>query len=541
MLSNDKDKKFPVLANISLVTIGGIFLIELIRTAWLSDDAGITLRTIINFLNGYGPRFNVDERVQGYTHPLWFLLLSVASYLAGNVYYTTFFVSIVVSLFALWIVIVKIPVTYSGGIIAGLILILSKSYLDFSTSGLENPLSHLLLATTAFLAFGLHVNYQAKTLVFFCVSCGLLYLTRADLTLLIAPFVLYILARARYVSSSTTAHVAAAPDYGRVRPVSATVKALLLGSVPVLLWTLFSIYYYGFPFPNTAYAKLATGIPLADRVVQGWSYFAYFAETDPLSCLTILVGVGLGFQRRSYLAASISVGIVLYLVFVLSIGGDFMGGRFFTAPLLMATIQIARLALRPYTVLATIALIAAIGFFNINKTLLSDSMYFNQDVTETEIADERGFWFFERGLISGRRPDTSEGIFSMRNWSMGRQEVEVMCGGLGFKSLSTGPSTHFIDTCALTDPLLARLPPLPWKQRIGHFNRPLPAGYIESVRHKENLIEDDYARTLYESIGLITRGDLNDIERLKTIVSMNLSIFPKTYDRLRAKFAKHYF
>ena len=38
--------------------------------AWVADDAFITLRTVDNLLAGYGPRWNVVERVQTYTHPL---------------------------------------------------------------------------------------------------------------------------------------------------------------------------------------------------------------------------------------------------------------------------------------------------------------------------------------------------------------------------------------------------------------------------------------------------------------------------------------
>jgi arabinofuranosyltransferase len=541
MLANGKlVKKKSMLRRVTVVMLLGIFFMELVRTAWISDDAGITLRTVINFLNGYGPRFNVAERVQGYTHPLWFLLLSAVSYIAGNVYYATFFVSIIVSLVTFWMLIIKIPTKFSGGVIAGLILILSKSYIDFSTSGLENPLSHLLLVTTVFLAIGLSVSYQAKALALFCVICGLLYLTRVDLMVLIAPLVVYIIARSLSVSSVHLQEGVLRPWWRPNKPASSVFKALLLGSLPVLLWTIFSIYYYGFPFPNTAYAKLATGIPLADRVSQGCSYFLHFAQTDSLSCLTILVGVALGFERRNYLAASISIGIVFYLGYVLSIGGDFMMGRFFTAPLLMATMQIARLMLSPIKVTVAIILVVSLGVFNINKTLLSGSDYFNQDATDTGIADERGFWHWERGLITERRPSTSQGIFSMRNWSIDTQDVRVECGGVGFMSLSTGPGTHFIDTCALTDPLLARLPSLPWKQRIGHFNRALPVGYIESVANDKNLVEDDETRKLYQSIRLITRGDLNDTNRLRAIVSMNLSVFQKTLDRLRAKVAKHY-
>jgi hypothetical protein len=35
---------------------------------------------------------------------------------------------------------------------------------------------------------------------------------------------------------------------------------------PLLLWTVFSVIYYGAPFPNTAYAKMLHGIPRADLI-----------------------------------------------------------------------------------------------------------------------------------------------------------------------------------------------------------------------------------------------------------------------------------
>jgi arabinofuranosyltransferase len=52
-----------------------VFFVTLLRTAWISDDALITTRTVLNLLGGYGASFNIDERVQAYTHPLWFLIL----------------------------------------------------------------------------------------------------------------------------------------------------------------------------------------------------------------------------------------------------------------------------------------------------------------------------------------------------------------------------------------------------------------------------------------------------------------------------------
>ena len=51
-----------------------LFSMALVRTAWVGDDAYFTFRTIDNFVHGYGLRWNIAERVQAYTHPLWMLL-----------------------------------------------------------------------------------------------------------------------------------------------------------------------------------------------------------------------------------------------------------------------------------------------------------------------------------------------------------------------------------------------------------------------------------------------------------------------------------
>jgi hypothetical protein len=54
----------------------GAFFFVMIRTARLSDDSYIDLRTIDNFLHGYGLLWNVAERVQSFTDPLWLFLLT---------------------------------------------------------------------------------------------------------------------------------------------------------------------------------------------------------------------------------------------------------------------------------------------------------------------------------------------------------------------------------------------------------------------------------------------------------------------------------
>src|SRR4029450_2783478 len=133
-------------ASIALAAPLFLYGVVLVRTAWLSDDAYITFRTIDNFVNGYGLRWNVAERVQAYTHPLWMLLLSAVYVWTRQMYLTAIVVSMVLSLAAVallgwyyWRRHVD-PLLLSTGL--G-ILVLSRAFVDYSTSGLENPLTNL--------------------------------------------------------------------------------------------------------------------------------------------------------------------------------------------------------------------------------------------------------------------------------------------------------------------------------------------------------------------------------------------------------------
>jgi len=74
------------------------YAIVLVRTAWMCDDAFITLRTVDNFVQGYGLVWNVGERVQAYTHPLWMFLLSAFYAFTREPYFTTLAISMALSL-----------------------------------------------------------------------------------------------------------------------------------------------------------------------------------------------------------------------------------------------------------------------------------------------------------------------------------------------------------------------------------------------------------------------------------------------------------
>jgi hypothetical protein len=70
----------------------------LLLTAWVSDDAFITLRTVDNWRHGYGLTWNIRERVQTYTHPLWMFLLAGIHVFVPNGYFTALIAGLLISL-----------------------------------------------------------------------------------------------------------------------------------------------------------------------------------------------------------------------------------------------------------------------------------------------------------------------------------------------------------------------------------------------------------------------------------------------------------
>ncbi len=99
----------------------------MLSRAWFSDDAYFSFRSIDNFVNGYGLTWNVQERVQAFTHPLWVLLLSTFYFFTREIYLTTIVVSLVLSLALAWLIVKKIALTPWQGLAGVLLLALSTA------------------------------------------------------------------------------------------------------------------------------------------------------------------------------------------------------------------------------------------------------------------------------------------------------------------------------------------------------------------------------------------------------------------------------
>jgi arabinofuranosyltransferase len=479
------------------------FCFVLIRTAWLDDNASFTIRSVLNWINGYGPVFNVGERVQAYTHPLWFLVLSLFTSITNNVFFSIFFLSISISLLNLWIFIRYISTYLAGCLLAVVALLFSKAFIDFSSSGLENPLAHFFILLSCYFAFTFSKNPSNKYLYFFIFVITLLYLTRQDLLLCVIPLEVFILFKAR-------------------REKLQFVRAIAFGLMPAIGWLILSLWYYGFPFPNSAYAKLGHEIGEMELITQGHSYFLDSLSNDPLTLVTIVMGLALSI-RGIAITKAISLGIVLYLFYVLLIGGDSMGGRFLTAPLLMACVIISRTPLSIKTIAFFSFLLISLAVSNTPSTILSNYSSRGSPLILGDI-DLRS------DLNNGRDNlmnlmDRATFLYPERKSSL-EPEIAVTCKA--YPGISKGPSLQLINPCGLSDPLIARLPARQDQTRkIGYFERELPLGYIESVRSGQNVLVDEDTRNYYEYIKLITQGPLLSWDRLKAIMLVNLNLTPK--------------
>lgn len=505
-----------------------IFMLIVTRRAWMGDDAYITLRTVDNFVNGYGLRFNVSERVQSFTHPFWMFLLSAVYFFTREPYFTTLAISLLCTLGAMIVFTFGIARSQWVALIGLVILGMSNAFVDYSTSGLENPLTNLLLAV--FFVVYLKATFTPKHIFWLSFIASLAGFNRLDTLLFYFPplVIAWLLSKDKKL----------------------TMLMGILGQFPLIAWELFSLFYYGFPFPNTYYSKLGTTLARGEMLVQGLIYYMNSLQRDPLTLLIVFFGtiVGLFFIRQNrWRVFAISLGVALYLVYVLRIGGDFMSGRFFAAPLFMAVIILAQFeidAVRTEIKYLALVIVLLLGL----SAALPTYRLASPDVSHSEsgqgITDERLWYFPSTGLVKqNRRYEVP--FYEYRRIgeefkliTENTDETIYLEGPIGMAGYYAGPTIHLIDYYGLADPLRARLPMI-YKHnwRVAHYIRwEQIEGYDQTIVSGENHLADSGLRTYYDYLALIIKGPLWDMQRFKTIVNMNLGKFDYLIDKFSYRY-----
>jgi hypothetical protein len=305
-----------------------------------------------------------------------------------------------------------------------------------------------------------------------------------------------------------------------------------------VLWLVFATFYYGFPLPNTYYAKVANGIPGWLLRQQGWAYFFNSLRYDPITISTIAVA-GLGALRTPGPIRRATASAVLYVAYTVWVGGDFMSGRFFAMPFLLSVLVLVLMvdgAAIPWTGAALVLYNLLIPIVPIKTTASYDGAWPWR--TQNGIKDERGHTHQASNPLRFSPfqplPDT---VFGREGMSFAASTKKaVVYPSIGLFGMRAGPTKHVIDENALSDPLLARLPVAPrvyfdfW---ASHYFRELPEGYLESNERNENLLTDPQLHEYYDRVRNVTRGPVFRASRLADIWTLNVG-----YRRLHDDYEK---
>ena len=325
------------------------------------DDGFIYLRVVHQLDSGHGPVFNIGQRVEAFTSPLWLAILTAAD--------------VVFPVRLEWIAVVAgITATVGGLALAaagsarfmrqvepdrllvpfGLIglLVLAPMWL-YASTGLETGLVFLWLGTCMWVLAGW--ARDGRLPIAGQVVIGLGWLVRPELVVYTVVFLAAVLA-AQW-------HRDTWPDRLRLLAVSLALPAA---------YELFRMGYYGVLVSNTAIVKESTKI----RLERGRRYLRDYGGTYAIVVPIIVVVAGgylpVVLRREPRLNRTLAVlaafcgAAVLNTAYVLAVGGDYLHAWFllpatfaFCAP--VAVVPAARrfaasLALVPWAVVAAVAL-----------------------------------------------------------------------------------------------------------------------------------------------------------------------------------------
>ncbi|WP_410647392.1 hypothetical protein [Amycolatopsis sp. cmx-4-54] len=347
------------------------------RRRWMSDDGLIVLRTVRQILAGNGPVFNVGERVETNTSPLWTVILSVFGLIPGApLEWVSVITGLVFSVAGLFFGLdgarrLYQPLAFHGLAPAGALVVCAlPPFRDFATSGLETGLITLWLGGTWWLLVRRTSTMDELRTWPVALVAGLGPLVRPDLALFsgVALVALLVLAR---------------PGRRRVMGLMALAVALPLA------YQVFRMGYYGLLTPNTALVKEASEANWA----RGWAYLAdlvqpYWLWLPLLLLAAAVITISSTVDRTFVVLSAVPVaGSVLLALYVIRVGGDFMHGRMLLPALFCLLLPVLAL---PVT-RVTVSILVAVGIWAFVSAASLRPAY-SASPRAVGVTDERSFW-----------------------------------------------------------------------------------------------------------------------------------------------------
>ena len=382
-----------------------IFAVGAWERRWMDDDAFINLRVVRNILSGHGAVYNLGDRVEACTSPLWiaFLVLFGAAHLPLEA--SAVYSGIAFSLLGLFLAMrgasrlqaQRAPGALDWPVGAAIYAVIPAAW-DYASSGLDTGIGVLWFgasyATLAHVALGDRERVNGRAGLAAAALFGLGPLIRPELALYSAAF----------FAPLVWIVVKGAADSERARPPARIARLALCAAALPLAYEILRMGYYGTLTPNTAIAKEAFRANWA----QGGCYFKNFFFVYAIGWPAAAAGVIFWFVRvRPLRAAHDTLGLMIallpagmgaiHILYVVGMGGDYMHARMFLAPVFAMTLPIAVVRLGSPSARVRYVLDAAAGVLSCWLVVCATKLRVPHE-NQCDVGDERG-WYAQEASV----------------------------------------------------------------------------------------------------------------------------------------------
>ena len=346
-----------------------LLVFNLVSFYSFTDDAYISFRYLDNWLAGNGLVFNPGERVEGYTNFLWIVLLAPLSFFGLSPETGSMLLSLCALAILLWCLFQtasSLTENWIAGWCAVLLAAGSVHLSRWTVSGMETVFFAMLLAYA-----NMHLAKRFRHSYTSSIFYSLAVLTRPTAAL-----------------HAAIAFAVAIPFKGeeRIKNMRLLMASFIVFLILPLAHLIFRLAYYGYPLPNTFYAKVGGELP--NLVPAGMIYVWRFLIAGGI-ILVVTSLFSILKCRKNWVILVLFVQVFAHTFYVIRVGGDYFPFNRFLVPIIPALAVLGGIGLattaRRFGALGEKLLPVAVLFLTFTQTGLSflsvDNKTFEQAVT----------------------------------------------------------------------------------------------------------------------------------------------------------------
>ena len=488
-----------------------IFALLAFTQRWTHDDGFIVFRVVDQIFAGHGPVFNQGQRVEVVTGPgfLWLLVVvRLLSFGLVDIAWLAVILGIAGGTIGLYCAALGAQKLFTKGdsktifVPFGLLVALAlRPIWEYQTAGLEMGLAcgwvGIAFKLLADLAAAEPLNQtedsgeqnrsslKIKRLGWICVFLGLGPLLRPELALHSVIFLLLV------------------ASFEVAKPLKIWKLFVGWAAIP-FTYQIFRMGYYASLVPNTALAKSAIG----SRWGQGWFYFKntfvpYALWVPLIAGMAVVVLATLSAQKSTNtnrflfinrdgrnLAAAMTLSGILYGIYVLRVGGDYMHARMWIIPIFtlicpLAVLPIATESWKTRWSFARLGLVGLVAVWAVTMAFVGGApeprwgsrgvgaqREFVVEMTGNQhpvtMHDWKGAYLYRDGMATRRANEVGKDLL----WNFNAEKpndqprslplpkgsgMVLYLPGIGMMGYSAGIEIPLIDYFGLADPIASRM------------------------------------------------------------------------------------